>query len=562
MRESRRYGVVAALVAALLGVLTACVSIPDSGPVTAGLNLSEGSRRANIAFNPEGPQSDASQEGILKGFVAAFTSATGGYAVARKFLSTGFANKWDPRPSVQVRSGAPRISTLDNATLDYSFDTVATVNSTGAYSQVSQSFTLPFSFVREAGQWRISAAPDGIVLADQTFQRIFRQYPLYFLDPQNQYFVPDLRWFPIGTAATRITTALLAGPPDWLKGAAFSRFPDGTKLTDAGSVITPVEGVAQIDLSKEALAASATERQYMYLQLAESLRSVSSISSVTMSIEGTVVTADGLGSGAPKVDTPVESQALVLQKNEFGFFANNRVATLPGISKKVIDLNPTAATISSDQQEVAVLGTAGVSLVTKSGAPVLLDRRPGLIAPSLDENGYTWTVPAADPNAITVFDSAGTAHNISPKLPAGSQMVALRVSREGARVLMLLSTPNGPRLMVEAILRDDKFQPTGLGPAILDVSIGSVAATDATWVDQWTVATLVTTDGASRVEEYTIGGQQTSLSSLVPATQIVGGNKSENGLRVLGRDDSTIYTWGGNSWQSSKVVVDFIATQR
>jgi hypothetical protein len=560
--ERRRSARAVVLVVALLGALTACVGVPNSSPVTVGLSLNEGSGSSNIAFNPEGPQRGATQEGILKGFIASFTSATGGYAVSKKFLSTAFANKWDPRPSVQVRSAAPRISKVDNGTLAYSFDTIATVDSTGAYSENSQSFTLPFSFVREAGQWRISAAPDGIVLADQTFERIFRQYPLFFLDPQNKFFVPDLRWYPIGTAATRITTALLAGPPDWLKGAAFSRFPDGTKLSDAGSVITPVEGVAQIDLSKEALSASPKERQYMYLQLAESLRAVSNISSIDLSIEGTPVQIEGLGASAPQVDTPVDGQALVLRKDQFGFYANKRVATLPGLSSKVIALDPRAATISSDQQAVVVLGTAGVSVVRKSGPTVLLDPRPGLIAPSLDENGTVWSVPAADPNALTVFDSSGAPRVVSPKLPSGSQVVSLEVSREGSRLLLLLSTPTGPRLIVAAILRDEKFQPTGIGPAILDVSIGNGVAVDATWVDQWTVATLVTADGASRVEQYTIGGQKTSLSSLLPSQQIVGGNNGKDGLRVLGRDDSTIYFWGGSSWQSSKVAVDFIATQR
>jgi hypothetical protein len=561
--HGRRLGPVAALVALTLGVLTACVSVPDSGPVTAGLSLTEGNSGSNIAFNPEGPERGASPQSILRGFVASFTSATGGYAVAKQFLSSGFKSKWDPRPSVQVRSGAPRISELDATHLDYSFDTIATVDSSGAYSQTSQSFTLPFSFVRENGQWRISAAPDGIVLADQTFGRIFRQYPLYFLDQQNQFFVPDLRWYPSGTAATRITTALLSGPPEWLQGAAFSRFPDGTKLSDAGSAITVLDGVAQIDLSKEAATATTRERQLMYLQLTESLRSVSNISSIALSIQGTPVQVEDLGSNGPQIDTTVDSQALVLRKNQFGFYANDRVAALADLSSKVVALDPTAATISSDQQEVAVRGAAGVSIVHRSTTtPALLDPRPGLIAPSLDEYGYTWSVPLGDPNAITVFDPAGGAHPVTPKVQDGTQMVSLEVSREGARVVMLLATPTGPRLIVAAILRDEKSTPVAIGPAILDLSLGNGVATDATWVDPWTVATLITADGQSRVELYAIGGLRTSLGSLVPSSEIVGGNKGRAGLRVLGLDDSTIYTWGGSNWQSSKVTVDFIATQR
>ncbi|MES2092889.1 MAG: LpqB family beta-propeller domain-containing protein [Actinomycetota bacterium] len=559
---ARRRALLAAAITSSVFALTACVGIPSSGPVNAGLSLSEDSGGSNIAFNPEGPERGATQQAILKGFIASFTSATGGYAVSKQFLSQSFATKWDPRQSVQVRMGTPQISQVDTATVSYSFDTMASVDSTGAYSQGSQSFTLPFTFVKEAGQWRISAAPDGIVLADQTFARIFRQYPLYFLAPDDRYLVPDVRWFPSGTAATRIVSALLAGPPDWLKGAAFSRFPDGTKLSDAGSAVTLTEGVARVDLSREALAAGSRDRQYMYLQLTESLRSVSSISQVSLSIQGTPLQVDDLGAAGPQVDMSVDSQPLVLRKGEFGFYANARVAPLAGISSKVLTLGPKDATLSSDQQEVAVLGTAGVSVVRKSGPVTLIDPRPGLIAPSLDEDGYIWSVPAGDPNTIIAFDPSAAPHPVSPKIQDGSQMVALEVSREGARLLMLLSTPTGPRLVVAAILRNEKLVPTGIGPAIVDVSLGNGVAVDATWVDQWTVGTLQTADGQSRVELYAIGGQKTALSSLGSSRQIVGGNKGKDGLRVRGGADSAVYTWGGSSWQSSKVTVDFIATQR
>jgi hypothetical protein len=127
---------------------------------------------------------------------------------------------------------------------------------------------------------------------------------------------------------------------------------------------------------------------------------------------------------------------------------------------------------------------------------------------------------------------------------------------------MLLATPTGPRLMVAAILRNEKLEPTGIGPAIVDISLGNGVAEDATWVDQWTVGTLTTADGESQVELYAIGGQRTSLAPLIPSRQLVGGNKGTDGLRVVGRDDSSLYTWGGSSWQSSKITLDFIATQR
>jgi hypothetical protein len=522
--------------------------------------VSEVSGAGNIAYNPEGPEVGASQQNILRGFVAAFTSATGGYAVAKQFLSSGFADKWDPRASVQVRTGGPKLFTIDATTVDYSFQTVAIVDKNGAYSESSLASTLQYSFVREKNQWRISAAPDGIVLAEPTFERIFTPQTLYFLDSTNTHLVPDLRWFPTPTM-TRIVTALIAGPPDWLKGAAFSRFPDGTALSDSGSVISSDNGVATIDLTKEAATASMRDRELMKLQLFESLRLVPNISSVSISVEGTPMQIDD-SVGALQVDNKVDTQALVLRNNKFGFYANGSVALLPTLSQRVSALGAQAATLSSDQSTVAVLGTGGVSVVRRAAPAPPVDTRPNLIAPSLDEAGYTWSVPYDDPNAIKVFDPSGGSHPVSAALTSsGSQIVSLEVSREGARVLMLLSTPNGPRLIVAAILRDEKQVPVSIGSPILDVSLGDGQAVDATWVDQTTVATLVTSNQQSRVELYALGGKRTSLDVLPSAQQIVGGNNGADGLRVLG-DDQAIWIYRGSSWQRSNVIVAFIATQR
>jgi hypothetical protein len=557
----RALTVVIALTVTLL-TLTGCVGIPKSGPVSQGLPVNEVSGAGNIAYNPEGPEAGASQQNILRGFIASFTSATGGYAVAKQFLSSGFANKWDPRASVQVRTGGPKLLAVDASTIDYSFDTVAIVDKTGAYAESSLAATLQYSFVREKNQWRISAAPDGIVLAQPTFERIFTQRPLYFLDSTNTHLIPDLRWFPTGsTSMTRIVNAVLAGPPDWLKGAAFSRFPDGTALSDAGSVVTSDNGVATIDLTKDASAASARDRQLMKLQLFESLRLVPNVSSVSISVEGTPMQIDDTVD-ALQVDNKVDTQALVFRNNRFGFYANGGVSQLPALSQRVSALGAQAATLSSDQSTVAVLGTGGVSVVRRGEPTPPVDPRSNLIAPSLDEAGFTWSVPYDNPNAIVAFDPSGGSHPVSAPVPSsGSQIVSLEVSREGSRVLILLSAPSGPRLIVAAIVRDEKQVPVSIGTPILDLSLGDGEAIDATWVDQTTVATLVTLSQQSRVELYAIGGKRTSLDVLPSADEIVGGNNGADGLRVLG-DDQSIWVYRGSSWQRSNVTVSFIATQR
>lgn len=558
----RRLGLLA-LTVTVLGVLTGCVGIPHSGPVTQGLSLDTGSGTANFEFNPEGPEKGAKPSEILTGFVAAFTSATGGYAVSRQYLSNSFAGKWDPRQSVQVRSGAPRLSTLSGDSIDYSFTAVATVDASGSYRESSEPVTMRFGFVKQRGQWRISAAPSGIVLPSENFKRIFSQAEIYFFDPTSEHLVPDVRWFPNGTAATRIVAALLAGPPDWLSKAVRTEFPDGTRLSDSGSVVTVESGVAKVDLTKEAQQANAKERELMRLQLTSSLGSVPNISSVSISVEGAILPIDAQDPNSPETDAKVDSQALVYRRSSFGYYANDKVASLPQLSKQVVALGPRAATLSSDSETVAVLGTAGVSIVRQGVAtPELVDPRLDLAEPSIDEYGFVWSVPADDPNAIKAFDSAGAAHAVSGSLPADSRIASLEVSRDGARIAILLSTSTGPRLIVAAIIRDpdQKQAPVSLGTPIVDEPLGDGQAVDATWVDQLTVATLVSGGVESSVDAFTIGGQRSSLGSLPSAQAIVGGNGLD-GLRILGGDQA-IWAYRGSSWQSSNVLVSFIANQR
>ncbi|MCU1513937.1 MAG: hypothetical protein JWO10_1027 [Microbacteriaceae bacterium] len=561
MTSVTRRAAFAAAALALVAVLAGCVGIPGSSSVNQGLAIAQDSSGANFEFNPEGPTAGASQQDILRGFVAAFTSSTGGYAVAKQYLSDEFASKWDPRQSVLIRSGVPRLLPIDSATMEYDFTTVATVDSAGSYTEATQSSSLRFGFTKASGQWRISAAPSGIVLSQETFKRIFSKNSLYFLDPTSQRLVPDLRWFPSGTAATRIVSALLDGPPAWLEGAVRTEFPDGTKLSDAGSLVTVDSGVARVDLTREALAANARERQLMLLQLSESLRTVANISSVSISVQGAALAIDDLAGTAPDTNEKVDSQALVLLNGEFGYYANGKVASLSQLGSRVVELSPTAATLSSDGISVAVLGPAGVSVVRKGqAAATLVDGRPGLIAPSLDEYGYVWTVPSGNPNAVIATGADGVAHNVAPGLPLDSQVRSFEVSRDGARVAVLLSTATGPRLIVAAILRDPKQVPSGLGSPVLDVPIDAFASIDATWVDELTVAALTQGSTGAGVQLFVIGGESSSLGTLASAQDIVGGNGLD-GLRVLG-NDHVVSTYRGSSWQGTGVKVDLVATQR
>src|SRR5690606_34962966 len=147
-------------------------------------------------------------------------------------------------------------------------------------------------------------------------------------------------------------------------------------------------------------------------------------------------------------------------------------------------------------------------------------------------------------------------------LPADARLVSIEVSRDGARVAVLLATSAGPRLMVSAIQRGTSGAtvPSALGVPIVDAPVEGAEALDLTWIDGTTVATLTATSGAPEVTAFQVGGRSTSLGNPDSAVQITGGN-GEVGLRVLGAE-GTVSARRPSGWQATQVTAEFLATQR
>jgi len=557
MPEQPRARILAtALTLAIAAVLGGCSSIPRTGPVTMGGVIKDDITNFTEYF-PEGPTQGASQTEIMQGFIAAFTGSQNNYEVARSFLSTSIRNSWDPRASVLIRDGLPTITQTATDTAQYSFSSTAVVNENGAYSESNQPVqqTLTFHFVKEGGEWRISEAPPGIVLSSGIFSSIFQQRTLYFLNKAHNRLVPDIRWFPArGTTQTRIVTALLAGPSPWLQGAVATAFPEGTQLAPPKSV-TMSSGVAQVDLTSEARKASEADRELMLVQLQSSLSNVTPVT-VNISVEDSPMVLQGPGANAPVTNPVVDSRALIYRDGRFGFYSNGTMTGIDGLSDKIAKLKPLAAVVDASHSYAGVLTEAGVARVTTgSAAGVVIDDRPGLIAPSLDNAGFIWSVPAKQPDAIRAYDRNGKVHEVTVNVPAHSEIAALDVSRDGARIALYLNTAAGPRLIVAGISRDDRLAPVSIGEPILDVTAGSGAAIDIAWADAYSVAALSETDALL----YVIGGQSTSLGRPTDGVAIAGGN-GRTGLRVLGKD-GFIQISRGSSWSTTSVEAGFIAKQ-
>jgi hypothetical protein len=567
----RRLGAAVAAVLAL--VLTGCVSVPTSGPVLEG-QVIDPDLQQDITFLPAPPQRDAEPEAILRGFIDAATGTEDNYAVARQYLTPAFAEDWQPQQSVLIREGAETFaevgtSASGTALVDYTATVAASVDATGHFTELpaSQSVSLSFAFEQGAdGQWRIAGGPSGIVLSSADFDVLFSQHALYFFDPTTTFLVPDVRWF-AGRAqtSTRIVSALLSGPSEWLRGAVRSAFPEGTALSELNAVTVDDEGVAIVDLSGEALSASDSQLRLMRQQAERSLRTVPAVSSVRFTVDQTPLVVPEGGSEAT-IDPVVDDRALVLREGEFGWYASGRVGGIGSLSGKLVELGATAATLNSQLNGAAVLAPQGVfGVTTGDAAPALLDDRAGLIAPTIDQQDWVWSVPAGSPTAIQARVVAGGGDPVAiptGALPEATEVVSIDVSRDGTRLMLLLASDTGPRLVVAGILRDGAA-PSGLTEAVLDVPLAEGEALDATWVDDETVATLSETSAGTVVVQHTLGGGSESLGPVDGAVQIVGGNSTETapGIRALAAS-GTAYVRAASGWSATIRDVSFLGTQQ
>jgi len=549
-------------VTAVAAMILACALAGCSGvPTTSGVSVGQQINAAvplDLGFAPQGPAKDAAPAEIMQDFILAATNPQNDFAIARQFLAKDFSHTWDPNEIVIIRSGIAATTETSPTTLNYTFTTSASVDREGRYLQGSEfeTATRNFSFTKENGQWRISDAPAGIVLSEDSFSRVFTERALYFFDPTFQFLVPDLRWYPNRPGINiRVVSSLLGGPTSWLgQGAVISEFPEGTGLGDG--LVTIDAGVATVDLTEQARSANGTQRERMRQQLAASLGSVAS---VVVTVAGIPIDVSQTGTGAAVSNPAVEPSLLVLSDKKFGFTANGEVTTIPKLSDQIIAVGARAATLARGKSAAAVLGSNGVYAVRSgSSRAVLVDARSGLSAPSIDTSGFIWSVPRANGAAIRTFELDGKAHDIVSELPVGSRVAALEVSRDGARLLMYLDTANGPQLIVAGIIRQG-LVPTALGELVrLPIERGTPI--DATWIDDRTIATLAESGGRSVVTAHQIGGPWTALGTLTGSAAIVGGNGGTDGLRVL-NSDGQIFRSRGTTWQQTGIVASFIATQ-
>ncbi|QAY68867.1 LpqB family beta-propeller domain-containing protein [Xylanimonas protaetiae] len=505
----------AAAVAALaVAVLAGCASMPVSGAVNqGGDDVPRTGDFGQIAF---GPTADADPEAIVRGFLRATqagpTSAAS-FAVAREYLTKSAAETWSPSSRVLVTDVLPQPvladgsdPTSDRVVVHASATVVASLDERGVFSEEQGGVETTFELAREGGQWRISHLDDGLMVPSPTFGSTFHVTTLYFPTPDLRSWVPDVRWFPQTTWRTSAVQQLLAGPPEYLAGAASAMLPVGTGLS--ASVTEGPDGTFQVLLTDQASEASGTARGVFAAQVRATLAEGRGAADVVLS--------DRNGPIVPtEVDVPelphTPGRAVALQGGKL-MNVTGRTLEQSELVVHLEGLDPQALAVSQAGDTVVVRDGVGRLVRVTGQSPSELLTGTWLLPPSIDRVGTVWTGDRGGP--LVVVTPAGDRFALDVDWLEGRTVTSVRVSPEGARVAVVSSGEGGSTVQVAGIVRDARGVPTALAsPVTVGASVTGVE--QAVWQEESVLALLSRDEsGATSVYLAGVGGLHLAVGGL------------------------------------------------
>lgn len=565
------------VLALVVALLSACASIPMQGPVVQGQDVAAEPR---LRFLASGPDAGDDPVAIVQGFLRAAVGSEDNHRVARSFLAGERRQSWRPNARVLVyptissveltpvptgELAAPQAGTVQEVVLTTPLSAV--VDDVGRYREpvAEETASLTFTLQPVEGEWRIIELEDGLMLSSSEFTRFYDDFALYFANPSRTVLVPEVRWFSGRDPATStaLTAALLEGPSDWLAPAVLTAVPAGTHL--AIDAVRVTDGVASVELSPEALEADQEQRLLLQVQLEQTLFQLSEIDAVEITVDGAPYLPDpGQREPTPVLtrNPGVQGGPVLLQEQRLVRLEGRDVVPVEGLPS-FEGLDPASPAVALDESGYALLTQERSQLLyavpsDDPSEPSLLLNGADLTPPSFDRHGWIWSTPAVGGGVAMVVRVPEPRVEIGPQ-GAGPQVVevvapwlngrkvlSLRVSRGGARVLVVSLAEGQARLEVAGVVRNAEGRPVALGePRRLAPDL--VEAASAAWVDESTVVVL-----GSRAQDpvrpylVMIGGLTSAMSAVEEARSVAAGN-GERTIYV-GTSGGRLMVRSGGGW--------------
>lgn len=475
---TRRLTVPALAVVCSALLLTGCAQIPTSGPVRQGDQVAATVDDPFIRVLPHPPAPGLSPAEVVSGFLAATAGFEDDHAVARLYLTSDAAGRWDAGTGVTIYPDDPGLDVVaDGHDVQVRALAEASIDADGLLTPgPGREVRRTFALTKVDGEWRIDSLPDGLLLSRSDVTRSFRAFDLYFLSPEGDRLVPDPVFIPIDRpgAATSLVRALIDGPTPWLAPAVRTAFPPGTRLlVDA----VPVEnGVARVDLSSDALDATDADRERMAAQLVWTLTQLSEVTAVTLSVEGTPLdlpsggrlqTTDTWAAYDPNAPPVLPSGYLVVG-GAVSEYTDGRPEPVPGVlgsgSREVVDPTATSAgdffaAVTADRHQLLLQGRYSPDVVTT------VTDGEDLAAPSFDGYDRLWSVDRTDEGSVVrVRLPGGRVRRVEAPALDRSHVVVLRVAPDGTRAAVVMERKGGrgQLYLARVVVGDEGFTLDGL----------------------------------------------------------------------------------------------------
>lgn len=520
---------------AVLASLSACASIPDSGPLRAGESPEAVSSAAPFDFSPPGPEPGATPADVVRGFLTAQQATPSSTTVARSFLTERADARWSPdRGTLLYREADVEAPATTSGEVPVSVRVavagVFALDRTGRWRGRQPGLEqegINWTLVSESGEWRIADPPDALMLPLSHVDNRFQRLSVYFADPTGSILVPEPIYLPIEVQTpTALVEALLAGPQGRERRSDRSFLPADTEL-QVSVPVTP-DGVAQVPLSGELVDLDRGDLLVAVAQLVWTLRQVPEVSAVSVSVDGEPVAVPDIGVEVPvgALDrySPVGAAAAAdlygLRGRSVRRITDGRESLLLQLPSGV---RPSSLAVSLLGNPLAVADAAGRVRVLARGSDGGRARAlrtvdtSGVSALAWDWSRTLWIGPrrVGDDVLALVGDRVRRLRWPDPALH-GRRVDSFTVSRDGTRVVLAVATPDGggSELWSARVTRsaDQSVGPVALG-GVQPVSTARrlPRVVEIGWSDPQTLAVLVRRDPlSSRLLSVPVDGQRES----------------------------------------------------
>lgn len=497
----RKTALLTGLVALLLP-LGSCSALPTTGsPHPFDVNAPN---MGTINFVAGAPIQGASPDVLVEGFLRACAAgASDDFETARLFLSKVSQRTWKPRASIQIYStdSTPRLDIEEegaSALVTVNAPAVASVDADGILTEAETTAVVQsrFQLVKEGGEWRINAPDDGIVLSRASFAAAFEAVNLYFPSPDGSALIPDPRWYPRKRVVTHMVEGLLKGPNADISPAVANAIPEGARLGAGG--VTVKDSVASVVLEGASTPSAAGQSLLMW-QVSSTLKQSALVADVNLSVGGQSIKAASLPSGPSyRLESAIASttEGVGIQTGSSFTPQASPEGYAPPLSR--VAMSP----VSSDL--IAWTSDSGVNIWERGREDVFSVPVSQPTWPSLDRYGWVWTA-SRDKHSLHVAHLGGES---SPLMGTtySDEILALRVSPDGARVVVLRQVGQSRGLWLATIARNQQGVPTAVSD-MRPLARLSEGVIDVSWASSHTLVALQgQASGQMQLETFALGG--------------------------------------------------------